>query len=98
EGSQVKVPESAIVLRRLRAGGTVIVAGDDRQLPPIVQGAYPDPEPGQPLLHRSLYECLRTADTKDAWTSTLLENWRMNRTLCRYPAEQLYVLAYASAT
>jgi len=75
-----------------------VVAGDDRQLPPIVQGKYPDPPAGEPILHRSLFECLRQPDVHGHWTATLLENWRMNDTLCRYPAEQVYVPQYRSAT
>jgi hypothetical protein len=98
EGSQLKVPESSISIRRLRPGGTLIVAGDDRQLPPIVQGAYPEPATGEPLLHRSIFECLRTSDERGDLTAMLLENFRMNRTLCAYPAEQIYSPQYRSAT
>ena len=53
EASQLKLPEAAVILRRLRRDGQLIVAGDDRQLPPIVLGAYPEPAPGEPPLHRS---------------------------------------------
>ena len=98
EGSQVKVPESAVMIRRLRNGGRLIIAGDDRQLPPIVHGLYPDPAAGEPLLHRSIFECLRIQDPLDNATSILLENFRMNHTLCEYPASQIYVPEYDSAT
>src|SRR5207245_4549739 len=98
EGSQMKPAEACIPFRRLRPGGGLIVAGDDRQLPPIVQGRYPDPPPGEPILHRSLFECLRDPAGHARWTATLLENWRMNEWLCRYPAEQVYVAGYRSAT
>jgi hypothetical protein len=98
EASQLRVPESAIAVRRLARDGRVLVAGDDRQLPPIVQGAYPDPEPGEPLLHRSIFEALRAADPDERYTATLLENFRMNATLCRYPADQVYVPAYGPAS
>jgi superfamily I DNA and/or RNA helicase len=98
EGSQLKVPESAIPFRRLRRGGALIVAGDDRQLPPIVQAAYPEPTGNEPQLHRSIFECLRAGDASGERTAMLLENWRMNATLCRYPADQVYVPAYRSAT
>ncbi|MBO0706723.1 MAG: ATP-dependent helicase, partial [Candidatus Dormibacteraeota bacterium] len=53
---------------------------------------------GQPLLHRSIFECLRAPESSGDWTAMLLENWRMNQTLCRYPAEQVYVPEYRSAT
>ena len=98
EGSQIRVPESSIVLGGLKAGTRLLIAGDDKQLPPIVQAAYPDPEPGEPILHRSLFECLKTQDPDRRFTATLLENWRMSRTLCSYPAEQIYTPAYRSAT
>jgi hypothetical protein len=98
EGSQMKVPESAIPIRRLRPGGVLIVAGDDKQLPPIVQGIYPDPNEGEPILHRSIFESLRASDPSGDCSVMLLENFRMNETLCRYPAEQIYTANYQSAT
>jgi superfamily I DNA and/or RNA helicase len=98
EGSQMRVPEAAIAIRRLTASGWLVIAGDDRQLPPIVQAEYPAPPPGTPLLHRSVFECLRAQDPNSRYTTTLLKNWRMNETLCRYPAEQVYVPEYRSAT
>jgi hypothetical protein len=98
EGSQLRVPESSIVLGGLRAGVRLLIAGDDKQLPPIIQATYPDPEPGEPMLHRSLFECLKAQDPDRRFTATLLENWRMSRTLCTYPAEQIYTPEYRSAT
>ena len=98
EGSQMEVPPSSIPVQRLKQGGRLLIAGDHRQLPPIIQGWYPDPAEGDPLLHRSLFECLRMQDVEDRFTATLLENFRMNRTLCRFPAEQIYVPEYDSAT
>jgi hypothetical protein len=98
EGSQMEVPPSSIAIQRLKADGRLLIAGDHRQLPPIIKGWYPDPAPGDPLLHRSLFECLRRQDIEDRFTATLLENFRMNRTLCRFPAEQIYVPSYDSAT
>jgi hypothetical protein len=97
EGSQMQAPPSSIAIRRLKPEGRLLIAGDHRQLPPIIQGWYPDPAEGDPLLHRSLFECLRLQDVDDRFTVTLLENFRMNRTLCRFPAEQIYVAGYDSA-
>lgn len=98
EASQMRVPESVIAVRRAAPEGRLLLAGDHRQLPPIVQGVYPEPEDGEPLLHRSIFECL-AADNRDGeLISTLLESFRMNRTLCRFPAEQVYVPEYDSAT
>jgi superfamily I DNA and/or RNA helicase len=98
EGSQLKVPDASIAVRRVGAAGRLVIAGDDKQLPPIVQGTYPDPHPGEPLVHRSIFECLRAQDQGEDPTAPLLENFRMNRTLCRYPAEQVYLPDYTSAT
>ena len=98
EGSQFRVPEAAIAARRLAPIGRLVVAGDDRQLPPIIEAEYPPPAEGEPLVHRSLFECLRQADPDERYTSTLLENWRMNDVLCLYPAAQVYVPEYRSAT
>jgi len=93
EGSQVKLPEAVVGVRRLRETGRLVVAGDDRQLPPIVKGAYPDTAESPPL-HRSVFEVLRAGG---APTATLLENWRSNHTLVRYPAAQVYVPDYLPA-
>ena len=100
EGSQLTVPESAIAIRRLDPGGRLVIGGDHRQLPPIVQGAYPDPPEGEPILHRSLFEALQAQDGggEDGFVLTLLENWRSNETLCCYPAAQIYVPEYRPAT
>jgi hypothetical protein len=98
EGSQLKVPEAAIAVRRLSRTGRLVIGGDDRQLPPIVRGSYPDPVSGEPLLHRSIFECLRGQDPEEQYTTALLENWRSNQVLCRYPAEQVYRPEYRSAT
>jgi DNA replication ATP-dependent helicase Dna2 len=96
EASQLKLPEASVLMRRLRPDGQMVIAGDDRQLPPIVLGDYPDPPVGQPPLHRSLFEVLRGQDHEQKFTSTLLENFRNNRVICRYPATQLYRPDYDS--
>jgi len=99
EGSQLRVAESLLALSRLAPGGRLVVAGDDLQLPPIVRGVYPEPEPGEPLLHRSLFEALREPDRgREAITCQLYENFRMNESLTRFPAELLYGTQYRSAT
>jgi hypothetical protein len=97
EGSQLEVPPSVLAVQQLGRGGRLLIAGDDRQLPPIVQGVYPDPAQDEPILHRSIFECLRAQDPDGLFTGTLLENFRMNETLCRYPAAQIYVPEYRSA-
>lgn len=102
EGSQVTVGEASIAIARKAPGGRLLIAGDDRQLPPIVAGDYPQAE-DQPLLHRSILECLRSAsasdpDGGDALTVALVENWRMCDRLCAYPAASIYPREYAPAT
>jgi len=98
EGSQVRVPDSLLAISRLKPGGRLLIAGDDKQLPPIIQGSYPTLEKGEPLLHRSIFEALREPDReKNLVTSQLLENFRMNKTLCLYPAKQVYGSKYRSA-
>ena len=47
-------------------------------------------------MHRSLFEVLRSQDSGAAFTSILLENFRSNRIICRYPASQLYRPDYDS--
>ncbi|MDP2872828.1 MAG: AAA domain-containing protein [Bacillota bacterium] len=99
EGAQVRVPESLLAISRLAPGGRLVVAGDDLQLPPIIKGVYPPPESGQPPLHRSVFEVLREPDRgKDLITVQLLENFRMNDSLCRFPASALYGPGYRSVS
>jgi predicted RecB family nuclease len=97
EGSQVRVPESLLPISRLKEGGRLLIAGDDKQLPPIIKGYYPPVEEDEPLLHRSIFEALRKPDKENKITSILLENFRMNETLCIYPAK-IYNENYKSAT
>ena len=54
---QLRVPESLLVISRLKEDGRLIIAGDDKQLPPIIKGIYPDLEDKEPLLHRSPEQC-----------------------------------------
>ncbi|HEY8505477.1 MAG TPA: AAA domain-containing protein, partial [Gemmataceae bacterium] len=65
EASQVRVPEVAVAVSRVADGGRLVLAGDHLQLPPIIAGVYPEPPPGEPPLHRSIFEAvvpLRIAD------------------------------------
>lgn len=97
EGSQVKPAEAVIPIRRLRPGGRLVIAGDDRQLPPIFQGRYKF-EDCTPVLDRSILECLRGRDPDDVCTVPLLENFRMNDVLCAWPAHSIYPATYGPAT
>ncbi len=58
EASQVRVPEASIPIGLVGPQGRLVLAGDHLQLPPIVVGVYPETQPGEPLLHRSIFEAL----------------------------------------
>ena len=100
EASQMRPAELAMAISVLADGGRLILAGDDLQLPPVVQGEYPVPEDGLPGLEDSIFAYLRHRDDpkRPIYTCQLQENWRMNRTLSRFPAETLYGPGYAPAT
>ncbi len=94
EASQVRVPESAIAVYLSGDGGRLVLAGDHLQLPPIVAGVYPDAPPGEPLLHRSIFEAVCPRQTQQITESRivrqLLENFRMNDVLTACAAHLLY--------
>ncbi|MER2622706.1 MAG: AAA domain-containing protein, partial [Accumulibacter sp.] len=98
EASQMKFGELALALPSLAPNGRLVLAGDDLQLPPIVQGSYPAREDGKPGLHDSIFAYLRARDDAERpYTWPLLENWRANDTLCRFPAQELYGDGYRPA-
>lgn len=97
EGSQLTVADSALAIRRLHVDGRLVIAGDDRQLPPIVQGDYPEVD-DEPVLHRSILECLRGRDDTGAPVTSLLENFRMCDVLCEYPRRSIYPDDYRPAS
>lgn len=99
EASQMKFGELALALPSLKPQGRLVLAGDDLQLPPIIQGSYPECEDGKPGLHDSIFAYLRARDDPARpYTRPLLENWRANDTLCRFPARELYGDGYRPAT
>jgi hypothetical protein len=101
EASQLRFPELALGLDRLSPDGKLVLVGDDLQLPPITKGQYPLPGDGLPGLEASAFAYLRGRDTtgEASYTRVLTENWRMNETLSRFPAETIYRPApYAPAT
>ncbi len=107
EASQVRVPEAAVAASLVADGGRLVLAGDHLQLPPIVAGAYPEPPPGEPPLHRSIFEavCPRPPAGAPAYEQAgasrvlrqLLENFRMNDVLTSYAARLLYGPGYRCA-
>lgn len=103
EASQVRVPESAIAVSLVGETGRLVLAGDHLQLPPIVAGVYPNTPPGEPLLHRSIFEAVCPRDADNACPSAgadrkllrpLLENFRMNEVLTSVAAGLLYGPGY----
>jgi hypothetical protein len=59
EGSQMLVGDASLPIRLLKQTGRLIVAGDHKQLPPITMGgSYPAPRNGEPVLCRSILDCL----------------------------------------
>jgi hypothetical protein len=100
EASQMTFGEFALAISSLvPERGRLVLAGDDRQLPPIINGQYPEREDGLPGLQDSIFAYLRGRDEACApCTCQLLENWRMNTTLCQFPATTLYGSKYQPAT
>ena len=78
EASQMKVPEAALAIERIRSRGRLVMAGDHRQLGPILTGTYPDPVEGEPILHGSIFDLLKESPGRiGAPICQLIENWRM---------------------
>jgi hypothetical protein len=91
EASQVRVGEASVPVSLVGPEGRLVLAGDDFQLPPIVQGVYPEVEAGEPMLHRSIFEAVRARVSVDSpVVRKLLENRRMNDVLTSFAAELLY--------
>ena len=57
------VPQAAQIWPLLNENTRIVLAGDHYQLPPIIQGEYPEPNDGEPLLTRSIFESLQCSNT-----------------------------------
>jgi DNA replication ATP-dependent helicase Dna2 len=82
EASQMKVPEALIALSSIRRGGRVILAGDDRQLAPILHGRYPRED--------TLFGSAFAHFAERFGRFQLRESRRMNRALVRWPRRLFY--------
>lgn len=96
EASQMKLPDALIAFSSSRPDGAVILAGDDRQLPPIIHGDYPED-----LEHMlsSVFVYMRHViegraeaepDIEARTIFQLEENFRMSEPLTAYPRDVLY--------
>jgi hypothetical protein len=91
EASQVRAPEAAVAVSLVSDTGRLVLAGDHRQLPPIVAGVYPAALPGEPVLHRSIFEAVYPRDGRESLlVRQLHENFRMNDVLTSFAAGLLY--------
>ena len=82
EASQMKVPDALVALSSIRRGGRAILAGDDRQLPPILHGSYPRDD--------TLFGSAFAHFAERFGRFQLRESRRMNRALVRWPRRLFY--------
>jgi len=92
EASQMVLSHGLMATAGLRVGGRLIVAGDDRQLPPIRSGR--EIKMGQRELGGSLYGFLKSAAVPEF---ALDETFRLNKPLASFPENKFYPGSYRSA-
>lgn len=95
EASQMKLADSLIALAASKPTASLILAGDDKQLPPILHGKYADEH--KPMLssvfvfirHKFEQQLIGMPGTHKALFQ-LEENFRMNEPLTAYPRQVIY--------
>lgn len=92
EASQMVVSHGLMAMAGLREGGRLIVAGDDRQLPPIRAGR--EIAMGERQLGGSLYSLLKSAGLPEY---ALDETFRLNQPLASFPEKKFYPGVYRSS-
>jgi hypothetical protein len=98
EASQMTLTDAYHPIRYLLLReGRLILAGDHEQLPPIINGDYPELPKSEPLLFSSVFHALKHKDVTEECTSMLLENWRMNEVLTELPATTIYKTSTSNA-
>lgn len=85
EASQMVVSNGLMALAGLASGGRVLMAGDDKQLPPV--RAVHDQEVEGRRLGGSLYDFLKSAQVAEL---PLDETFRLNTPLTRFPETKFY--------
>lgn len=96
EASQMKLPDALIAMSSGRPEANVILAGDDRQLPPIIHGTYPEEHEHMLtsvfafMRYRMEQRAEEEPDVEQRMLFQLEENFRMNEPLTAYPREVLY--------
>ncbi len=92
EASQVVLSHGLMALAGLKPLGRVVVAGDDRQLPPI--RAAREVKLGERQLGGSLYSFLKSGHAPEFALDT---TFRLNAPLSAFPERKFYTGQYASA-
>jgi hypothetical protein len=92
EASQMVLGHGLMALAGLKTDGRVVIAGDDRQLPPIRAGREVSLDQRQ--LGGSLYSFLKSSDVPEF---ALEETFRLNGPLAAFPERKFYPGQYRSA-
>ena len=92
EASQMVVSNGLMALAGLSPGGRVLVAGDDKQLPPV-RTVHAQEVEGR-RLGGSLYDFLKSSEVSEF---PLDETFRLNAPLTRFPETKFYPGRYRSA-
>ncbi|MGC4042396.1 MAG: AAA domain-containing protein [Armatimonas sp.] len=91
EASQMSLPEALMAALPLTPQGKLIVVGDPRQMPPIVQRDWSQ-ERGRTFqthpVYRSLYE---TLSERGVPTIAFSESFRLHKTLARFLRDEIYI-------
>jgi len=91
EASQLVLSHGLMALAGLAKGGRIVVAGDDKQLPPI--RAVRETKVDGRDIGGSLYQFLKSADVSEF---VLDETFRLNETLTRFPQQKFYTGKFSS--
>lgn len=100
EASQLRAMDAALILNNSNENTRFLLVGDDNQLPPIIGGAYPEPEDtNEAYIHGSIFTLYLTAlGNGHPDIIQLNDNFRMNDVLCRYCAREIYGPNYHAPT